>query len=283
MIEGKETEDFKNVWEPSEDQNAFYKKIREVMSQHSFNVILPNAEEVKKDNYILFPHPAKDSYELMFSNKQAKSLQGLNATSDDELDKLVNTFPKLLKEHQFSKEQYKIASLSRQTGEQIMTADIFVGLSCGFSEKMSDLSYEITSVLKDLKIKYEGPYVCPITRKEYMGKPYYLDHLKDIDDFIREVHFKLKSLYMRSFFYKDENEYSCIPISELLQAEKEYCKRWEKIKKTKPSNNTTRSKVKGCCWMIRRLLKLYKYYFHLKYLRELFIRNLGNNITNCIT
>lgn len=283
MIEGKEAEDFKNVWEPSEDENPFYKEMRDLLSQHSMNVILPNAEEVKKGNYNLFPRPANIAYELMICNTPAKSLRGLNLTCDDELDKHAVIFPKLLKERQFSKEQYKIASLSRQTGEQIMTADIFIGLSCGFSEKMSDLSNEITSVLKDLKIKYEGPYICPITRKEYMGKPYYLDHLKDIDDFIREVHFKLKSLYVRSFFYKDENEYSCIPISELLQAEKEYCKRWEKIKKTKPSNNTTRSKVKGCYWMIRRLLKLYKYYFHLKYLRELFIRNLGNNTTNCIT
>ena len=35
MIEGKETEDFKNIWEPSKDENAFYKIINDFVKSSS--------------------------------------------------------------------------------------------------------------------------------------------------------------------------------------------------------------------------------------------------------
>lgn len=152
-------------------------------------------------------------------------------------------------------------------------------------EKFSDLSYESQPVLVESSIQYKGPYICPITLKEYTVQPFFDEQLKDIDEFICAVYDEVVFIYKHSFLY-EENNYACIPFSELLRLEKEYRKRWNKIKKTrktKSSTNAARTVAKSSCWVIQRLLKQYKYYIHLKYLRGLFVKNEGNRITYRIT
>lgn len=283
-LQNKEIEDFKNIWEPSKDENSFYKEMRDLIGKQSIDVVLPKVEGVKKDNHILFPQ-ADGSYKLMISDTPGKSLQGLCPTVDNELDNQTDIFPKLLKERQFSKEQYKLSGLFRIPGKKTLVQTAMFPGPCEFKTKPSNFLDKSQSILVGLLIQYKGPYICPITKKEYFNKPYFYDHLKDIDDFIRAVYDEVVFIYEHSFLY-EENNYACIPFSELLRLEKEYRKRWDKIKKTrkkKLSTNATHTVAKSSCWVIRRLLKQYKYYIHLKYLRKLFVMNKGNSVTYRIT
>lgn len=219
--EGKENEDFKNVWEAPEDENSFYKKINEIASRELDPAIddIAITLEVQFD-YNLF---LRDESSCNFENQ----------------------------------------SLDNKEGNYTMLG----------------IPYEPLTLLAETGFGSEPLYVCPLTGRDHYLKPSFSEHLKDIDHFIADAHFKIKSLYNCSFLYKDENEYSCIPFSDLLQLEKEYSKRWNKIKKIKDRQNEVRLQIKGRCWIIRKLLKKYKYYIHLKYLRELFVKNKGNSIT----
>lgn len=311
---GKEDEDFKNIWESPKDENSFYKKINEIVRPELDPAIddVAITLEVQFDYDLFYEmNRVANEHSIVFITPKAKDpLRGMNRILiDDELNEETSLKFEFLKEHQFSKEQYKTLGLFKSTRNNNMTQEFIFSDSDSNKEKLSDISYDPRLFLNtkamsvDQNHKFGSalefiisqkhpyipqssfenqrlvPFICPLTGKDYYLKPSFSEHLKDIDHFVADAQFKIKSLYNCSFLYKDENWRSYIPFPDLLQLEKEYSKRWNKIKKIKDRQNEVRLQIKGRCWIIRKLLKKYKHYIHLNYLRELFIKNKGNSIT----
>lgn len=98
-LQGKENEDFKNIWEPSKDENAFYEKIHDFASKYDIQFTAPNTEELKKDNLNLCKTKPDGLYKLVFSNTLTDMFQGLLPLSVMKIDKL--SFPyKFLKKRE---------------------------------------------------------------------------------------------------------------------------------------------------------------------------------------